>query len=539
MVNFTRFQAISTALIVVIGFIIAFPNFLPESVRRQTPDWLGWLPSRTINLGLDLQGGAYLLLEVDLPGVIRERMESVRDEVRTNLRKVRGLRYQRLNVQASGVRVHIPVSTDVAQAREILERITRPAQSVLLGMGTIEYELSEPTPGTFLIRLTDAYQRELRSQIVAQSIEVVRRRIDEMGTKEPTIQRQGSDRILVQVPGLQDPDALERVLQTTAKMSFQMVDEAAMADIGSGRVPPEDVLLYEEGPNGERVPYAIQRRIVVSGDRLDNATQDFSPQTGQPIVNFSFDSRGARQFGDATKNNVGRRFAIILDNKVISAPVIKSAILGGQGYIEGNFTVKSAQELAVLLNAGALPAALKVIEKRTVGAELGADSVEAGKYAAIYGLIAIAVFMVLVYGLFGGFASLALGVNIVLLGSILTLFQATLTLPGIAGIVLTMGMAIDGNVLIYERIREELRAGKSTIAAVDAGFRRASATIIDTNMTHLLAALVLFQLGVGPIRGFAVTLGVGVITSFFSCIMVTRLIIVTWLRMRRPKALTI
>ena len=536
MVYFSRFSTIMVLIVGIVGLLLAFPNFLPAGVRSQMP---GWLPSSTVNLGLDLQGGAYMLLEVDLPGAIKERMESLRGDVRTALRKAH-IGYKWRDAGANGVAVQIDDPAQREPAQTILKQIASPGGAALLGLGTQEYELTDDGVGGFTLRLTDTYAREMKSQIVSQSIEVVRRRIDELGTREPTIQKQGDDRILVQVPGIKDVKQLELVISKTAKMTFQLVDEAAMGDVARGHVPPEDVLLYEKPEGGgQPVPYAVQRRVMVSGDRLEKASQDFSQQTGQPIVNFKFDSRGARQFGDATKNNVGRRFAIVLDNEVISAPVIKTAILGGSGYIEGNFTVQSAGNLAVMLNAGALPASLKIIEERTVGAELGADSIEAGKMAAIFGLLAVIVFICMSYGLFGVFATIALAVNMILLTAVLTLFQATLTLPGIAGIVLTMGMAVDANVLIYERIREELRSGKTVIAAIDAGFRRATATIIDTNMTHVLAALILFQLGVGPVRGFAVTLGIGVITSFFTAVMVTRLIVVTWLKTRRPKALTI
>jgi protein-export membrane protein SecD len=324
-------------------------------------------------------------------------------------------------------------------------------------------------------------------------------------------------------------------------MTFRLVDVTGNAeDALKGRVPPDDELLYEQNKGGQpTTPYLVQRRVMVSGDRLEQASSGFDPRTGEPVVNFRFDTRGAREFGDVTKANVNRPFAIVLDNRVISAPVIREPILGGQGQISGNFTLETANDLSILLNAGALPAALSVIEERTVGAELGADSVQAGKLAALGGLLAVIAFMVATYGLFGVFATLALSVNMALLFALLTGLQATLTLPGIAGMVLTMGMAVDANVLIYERIREEMHGGKTVIAAIDAGFRRATATIIDTNMTHVLAAAILYAVGTGPVRGFAVTLGLGVITSFFTAVMVTRLIVVTWLRRTRPKALVL
>jgi preprotein translocase subunit SecD len=388
--------------------------------------------------------------------------------------------------------------------------------------------------------MTDAFKTLTRQQVMDQSIEVVRRRIDELGTREPTIERSGEDRILVQVPGLQDPTQLKNLLGKTAKMTFQLVDEqanpnASVAPIGDEILP----VMNDKNKNLPPRKVVVQRRVMVSGDRLTDASAGFDQQTGQPIVNFRFDSIGARQFGDVTKEHVGHRFAIVLDKQVISDPNINSVILGGSGYIIGSFTTQTANDMAILLRAGALPAPLKPLEERTVGAELGADSIKLGRLAAITGLGLVALFMVLRYGLFGLFADIALTLNVVLLLAALTAFGATLTLPGIAGIVLTMGMAVDANVLIYERIREEQRNGRTMLAAIDTGFRRAMATIIDANMTHLIASLILFELGQGPVRGFAVTLGVGIITSFFTAVMVTRLIVITWLNTARPRTLTI
>jgi preprotein translocase subunit SecD len=376
--------------------------------------------------------------------------------------------------------------------------------------------------------------------VMDQSIEVVRRRIDALGTREPSIEKSGDDRILVQVPGLQDPTQLKEMLGKTAKMSFQLVDEQADP---TASVPPigDEILPVMDDKNKNAPPrkVVVQRRVMVSGDRLTDASQGFDQQTGQPIVNFRFDSVGARQFGDVTKEHVNHRFAIVLDKQVISDPNINSVILGGSGYIIGSFTPQTANNMAILLRAGALPAPLKPLEERSVGAELGADSIKAGRYSAMAGLAMVALFMILRYGLFGFFADIALTLNIVLLLAVLTAFGATLTLPGIAGIVLTMGMAVDANVLIYERIREEQRNGRTMLAAIDTGFRRAMATIIDANMTHLIASLILFQLGTGPVKGFAVALGVGIITSFFTAVMVTRLIVITWLNVARPRKLTI
>ncbi len=390
--------------------------------------------------------------------------------------------------------------------------------------------------------MTDAFKRQTKTEIVGQSIEVVRRRIDELGTKEPSIEQQGEDRIVVQVPGLSDPTKLIDILKTTAKMTFQLVDDSA--DIGQamkGVVPIGDELLQQDSgiKNIPMPPIVVEKRVLVAGDRLKTAGWANNQQTGQVVVTFRFDNVGAHEFGDVTKENVHRRFAIVLDKKVITAPEIREPILTGSGEIEGNFNVQSANNLAVLLRAGALPAPLKPIEMRTVGAELGADSVKAGRFAAIGGLLLVGLFMILRYGLFGVFADAAMTLNVILLIAVLTMFGATLTLPGIAGIALTVGMAVDANVLIYERIREEQRNGRSILGSIDTGFKRAMATIIDANATHLIASLILFELGSGPVRGFAVTLGVGIITSFFTAVMVTRLIVVAWLNIRRPKKLAI
>ncbi len=533
---------ISTWLRVVIGIVllggllIALPNALPENVRAKMPHVL---PSGTVALGLDLQGGSYLLEEVELDQVQKERLESLMGDIRIGLRKAR-IGYTNLEARGDTVSVQILDRAHYADAVNILKNLNPTTGGSLLGVGQRAYDFKELGNDSVSMTMTEGYVAQMRQQTVNQSIEVVRRRIDQLGTREPTIERQGEDRILIQVPGLSDPQRLIDMLGKTAKMTFQLVDENANVDQAKkGVVPIGDELLPMEPQPGQPNSIVVEKRVMVGGDRLTDAAGTFSQQSGGAIVDFKFDSVGAREFGDATRQNVGRRFAIVLDNKVIEAPVIREPILGGQGQIEGNFTIQSASDLAALLRAGALPAPLKVIEQRTVGAELGADSVKAGKYSAIGGLILVALFMVLRYGLFGLFADVALTLNVVLLFAALTLFGATLTLPGIAGIVLTMGMAVDANVLIYERIKEEQRNGRSMLASIDTGFRRAMATIVDANMTHLIASLILFQLGSGPVRGFAVTLGVGIITSFFTAVMVTRLMVVTWLETRRPKRLAI
>jgi preprotein translocase subunit SecD len=374
---------------------------------------------------------------------------------------------------------------------------------------------------------------------VDQSIEIIRRRIDETGVREPTIQRQGEERILVQLPGIDDPDRIKDLLKKTAKMTFHLIDETtSVTDALAGRVPPGSVLMMsdqETDASGEPIPYVVRKRVVVGGDTLVSAQSSF--QENQPVVSFRFDSIGTRKFGEVTQENVGQRLAIVLDGKVISAPVIREPILGGSGVISGRFTVQETIDLALLLRAGALPADLTILEERTVGPDLGADSIRAGEIAAAIGLLAVIFFMALYYGLFGLFSAVALILNLIIIVGLLSLLQATLTLPGIAGIVLTLGMAVDANVLIFERIREEARGGKTPVAAMDAGYRRALTTIIDANVTTLIAAILLYNFGSGPVKGFAVTLGIGIVTSMFTAMMVTRLLSVVWLRRRRPKTL--
>ncbi len=535
MLQVSTFTRILVALIVLGGILVALPNALPDRITSKIPVWL---PHSTVSLGLDLQGGSSLLLEVDFAAVQRDKAQATIGDIRAGLRKAR-IQYLDLGANGDRVRVRVPDAASQAQAKTILDGLNPALTGSVLSVGSVrEYEMTQQD-GLFTLTMTDQYKAQTHEQVMNQSLEVVRRRIDEMGTKEPTITRQGDDRIVVEVPGLADPAELKAILGKTAKMTFQLVDETANPN--SPTVPAEDELLQMESqtPGGPTAPIIVQRRVFVSGDRLTDASAGFDQQTGQPNVAIRFDTVGAREFGDVTKDNIGHRFAIVLDKLVITAPVIQSAILGGNGQITGIGSSAEANNLAILLRAGALPAPLTVIEERTVGAELGADSIKAGRYSAIAGLFMVALFMILRYGLFGFFADIALTLNVVLLLAALTLFGATLTLPGIAGIVLTMGMAVDANVLIYERIREEQRNGRSILASIDTGFRRAMNTIIDANMTHLIASLILFELGSGPVRGFAITLGVGIITSFFTAVMVTRLIVVAWLNAVRPRKLAI
>jgi protein-export membrane protein SecD len=527
-----------TLLILFLGLVIALPNALPDSVLQRMPHWL---PTNTVALGLDLQGGASLLLEVELDQVHKDRLSSMAGDIRSGLRK--GLiGFGHVIVTGDTISVHILSADQLEAAKTVLSNLNPSVGGSVLTVGARGYEMSEQGQNTLAMKMTDAYKTQTDIDILGQSVEVVRRRIDQLGTREPLIERQGDDRIVVEVPGLNDPAHLVDLLGKTAKMTFQMVDDSASLDQAQkGIVPIGSELLYQDSPiKGQPpTPLVVERHVVVAGDRLVDAQAGFSQQTGEPNVSFRFDSVGAKEFGEASKENIGRRFAIVLDGKVIEAPVIRDAILGGSGEITGSFTVQSSTDLAVLLRAGALPAPLKVIEQRTVGPQLGHDQIIAGKYSTLAGLLCVAVFMVMRYGLFGLFADIALTMNVILLLAILTFLGATLTLPGIAGIVLTMGMAVDANVLIYERIREEMRNGRSIIASIDQGFRRAMATIFDANMTHLIASLILFQLGSGPVRGFAVALGLGIITSFFTAVMVTRLMVVTWFGVVRPKQLAL
>ena len=524
MLHFPPWKIAIVLLVCLIGLVYAAPNAIDTDYSDRVPDFA---PGKKVSLGLDLQGGSYLLLKVELDVVIAERLESIVDAARQALRRER-IGYRGLGVSGERVEVGIRDVADVPRAREILEGLDQ--ETVV--------ELDEVS-GRAAITLTEAAIVDARAAALQQSIEIVRRRIDETGVREPTIQRQGQDRILVQLPGVDDPDRIKALLGQTARMVFRMVDITAPVDSAlAGRVPPGSLLLQAADPGpGEPGHYVVRRRVEVSGENLVDAQPTF--QDGQPVVSFRFDTLGAKRFGRTTSDHVGEPFAIVLDDKVISAPVIREPILGGTGIISGNFTVKSANDLALLLRAGALPAPLVVLEERTVGPGLGADSIAAGKVASVIGLVMVVAFMVVAYGLFGLFANVALLFNITLILGVLSALQATLTLPGIAGIVLTIGMAVDANVLIFERIREEVRLGRTPISAIDAGYKRALTTIIDSNLTTLLAAICLYAFGSGPIKGFAVTLAVGIVTSMFTAIMVTRFMVVLWLRRRRPAAVPI
>ncbi|HVW57434.1 MAG TPA: protein translocase subunit SecDF [Rhizobiaceae bacterium] len=533
MLYFTRWKTVLIWLAVLAGVFFAIPNVLPESFLARVP---AWIPHKQMTLGLDLQGGSHILLQLDHKDLIHDRLNTTRDDIRTKLRNAR-IGYTGLISSGNSVQVRISDPKQLDAARKALDSLTQPIASGLFGGGSVR-ELAESEPGNNVLRytLTNEGINYRISAAITKSIEVVSRRVNELGTTEPIIQRQGADRILVQVPGLQDPQRLKNILGKTAKLTFQMVDQSAsVEDALKGNVPPGDTLMYST--DKPPVPYLIENRVIVSGENLVDAQATFDQRTGEPVVSFRFDSKGATRFGEATQQNVGKLFAIILDNHVISAPVIREPILGGSGQISGHFTAQSANDLAVLLRAGALPATLNIVEERTVGPGLGQDSIHAGKLSALVAAFLVVTFMVAAYGLLGWIANLALLANLAMIVAVLSLLGATLTLPGIAGIVLTIGMAVDSNVLIYERIREERRNGRSIIQAIDSGFARALATILDSNITTLIAAVVLFFLGSGPVRGFAVTLAVGIITTVFTAYTFTRWVVAEWVRRSRPKEL--
>ncbi|MBR0697423.1 protein translocase subunit SecD [Bradyrhizobium lablabi] len=533
MLYFTRWKALGIILTALIVCLFAVPNFFPEAQVKTWPTWA----QRRIVLGLDLQGGSYLLLEVDSNYVKKEKLDLVRDDVRRVLRDAK-IAYTGLVVRNEAVEVRITKEADFPAALSKLRELAQPIGGLMGSGGQRDLEVADAGGGLMRLTIPQAAMLDRMRKTIEQSIQIVERRVNELGTVEPVIQRQGSDRILVQVPGLQDPTRLKELLGKTAKMEFRMVDTSVPPDQAQqGRVPPESEVLMSSSP--PPVPYVVKKQVLVSGGDLTDAQPGFDQRTGEPIVSFRFNTSGARKFAQATTENVGLPFAIVLDNKVISAPVIREPITGGSGQISGSFTVQAANDLAILLRAGALPAPLTVVEERTVGPGLGQDSIEKGELAAYVGSILVIVFMLLTYRLFGVFANIAVAINVAMIFGLLSLLNATLTLPGIAGIVLTVGIAVDSNVLIYERIREELRGGRNAISAIDAGFKRALATILDSNITTFIAAAVLFYIGTGPVRGFAVTLGIGIITTVFTAFTLTRLIVAGWVRWKRPQSVPI
>jgi preprotein translocase subunit SecD len=530
MLFFSRWKVVAILLTAAIVCLFAVPNFFSENTIRHWPSWA----QRHIVLGLDLQGGSSLLLEVDVNAVRKDKLQAISDDVLRILRQNR-IQFTGRAIKGNSVEVRITRDSDIENAVSKLRELSQPVSSVMGSTGQRSVDISE-SGGLITLTPSEPALLERVRQTVDQSIQIIERRVNELGLVEPIIQRQGASRILVQVPGLQDPSRLKEIIGKTAKLDFRMVDLSMTPEQALASHPPADSEILD-GEGGSK--YVVEKRALVSGGDLVDAQPGFDQRNGQPIVNFRFNSAGARKFAEVTKANVGKPFAIVLDNKVISAPVINEPIPGGAGQISGNFTVQSANDLAILLRAGALPAPLTVVEERTVGPGLGQDSINAGERAAYAGAALVVVFMLVTYGLFGLFANIAVAVNVAMIFGLLSLLGATLTLPGIAGIVLTVGIAVDSNVLIYERIREEVRAGRTAISAIDAGFTRALATILDSNITTFIAAAVLFYIGTGPVRGFAVTLGIGILTSLFTAFTLTRLIVAYWVRLWRPRTVPI
>jgi preprotein translocase subunit SecD len=531
MLQVARWRVILVAVVTVMGLAFAFPNFVPERMRDQIPNFL---PKQAINLGLDLRGGSQLLLEIDTATLRRQQLDNFADQMVQALRDAEPrIRYTGRSVVADAARVRI---VDAEQADAALRVLQPLGQSSTTGNEVARFT---PSPDGFIeARLSEAYMRELSRQAAQQSVEIIRRRIDPNGTSEVSIARQGDSRIVVQAPGVADPEMLKERIGQTALMTFHMVREVSPEEMAAGQLPPGTMMVppYPDSGGSQEI---VERRPRFTGERLVRANPSTDPQTGEFVLSFALDSRGTTQFCRITRENTGQRFAILLDNQVLTAPRINEPICGGSGQISGNFTAESANNLAVMLRAGALPAPLTVIDERTVDASLGLDAIESGaKASAVAGIVTF-VFMLLAYGLFGVFACLALVINGVLILAAMSMIGAALTLPGIAGLILTIAMAVDANVLIYERMREEAASGRSPALSIDAGFSRAMITIIDANLTTILAALILFQFGAGPVRGFAWTLSIGVVTSVFTAVLVTQILVGWWFRMARPKTLPI
>jgi preprotein translocase subunit SecD len=529
MLALSRWKIILVLGSVIFGILFSLPNVLPDKVLAS---WPGFLPHQRLNLGLDLQGGSSLLYEVDTDALKKERLSDLGEEATQELRDAQ-ITFQGLTTVNGVVAVKINDLTQLDQASTALNKVG----GTVAGAGR-EVTVTHDAAGNFTIALTTQALQQGTSNAVAQSIEIIRRRIDAIGTKEPDIRQQGTDRIAIEAPGESDPEKLKNIVGQTAKLTFQMVDESIANPQGLDTlVPPDDQVMAEDN---KREPFiVVKKRVSVDGGMLTHAQQGFSPQNNEAVVEFRMNGAGAHRFGQITTENVGHRFAIVLDSKVISAPIINTPIIGGSGEIEGNFTTESANQLALLLNSGALPAPLKVVEEGTVGADLGADAVKAGVIGLSIGAVLIFTFIILAYGLFGIFAAIALVVNVLMMFGTLSMTQATLTLPGIAGLILTMAVAVDANVLIYERMRDEANSGRAAMAAADHGYRRALTSILDANVTTMIAALIMFSFGAGPVKGFAWTLSIGVVTSVFSAVLVTQLLIGWWFRITRAKTLPI
>ena len=529
MLHFSRWKTLAILGSVLVAIILALPNVLPASVNEK----LGAYGLKPLTLGLDLQGGSNVLLEVDRVDLKEKLGTQLTGDIRATLREAK-IGYQGINRSGDGVTVRITNLADLDRAREELKKLQQPVNTGLFSTGAVInlFDLGQQDQ-----QFTFTYSEPgLDSKIgaaVAQSLKIVESRINALGTTEPVIQQQGKDRIVVQLPGVQDPERVKSVIGRTAKLTFQLLCESQPSAAGQNPPPECKALPLKDDP--KRIMWVqTSSRATVDGADLNDAKPGFDQQN-QPVVTFRFNTKGAERFGKLTRENVGKPFAIILDDEIVSFPRINEPILGGSGQISGNFTTEETANLSIVLRSGALPAKLTIVEERTVGPSLGSDSIRAGLIASMIGLIAVVLFMLLVYGIFGVFANIALLANLIMLIALMSLFGSTLTLPGIAGIVLTMGMAVDSNVLVYERIREEWRNGRTALNAIETGFRAALATILDANITTLIAGIVLFGIGSGPVRGFAVTLSIGILTTVFTAFTLTKLIVAWWVKIARPK----
>ena len=531
MLDFPRWKIWAVSLTVAIGILFAIPSLIAGSPLRDK--WPSWLPSAQISLGLDLSGGSQLLLEADSLDAAKQRLAAMEDTVATEMRRANP-RIEIGDISTAGGRLSFLVR-DPTRVDAAVERLRALTQPVAL-TGTRDWDVSVVDSTRIVLTPTKSGSAKALRDAMTVARDVVRRRIDPQGTKEVTVINQGEKRILVQVPGVEDPEALKALIGQTARLEFKLVDLTAdTAQVAQGRAPPgSQVLPLADGTGA----MAVKRRVMVSGDQLVDAKQTFD-QDGQPVVSITFNSAGARRFGRVTQENVNKPFAIILDERILSAPNINEPILGGQAQISGSFTVESANALAVSLASGKLPVKLNVIEERTVGPELGKDSIQKGTIASIVATLAVIAFMLVTYGRFGVYATLGLIVNALMILGIMAIFGAALTLPGIAGFVLTIGAAVDANVLINERIREEQRRGRKILDAIETGYKEASTAIFDANITNVIAAALMWYFGSGPIRGFAVVLMIGIVTSVFTAVNFTRMLVAIWVRRKRPRVLHI
>jgi protein-export membrane protein SecD len=528
MLHFERWKIWTIIGICLIGAFFALPNLFS---RETTQAWPAYAPKTRVNLGLDLRGGVYLLYEASIDDLKETMMKTLREDARNAMRTAK-IGYTAIGASPEGVRVRLLKPEGMEPAIAELRKLIRSVGGSLMSIGAPDLVVTRETDGSILLKPTDAAVNARVVSGMDAAIEVIRRRIDAMGTTEPSIQRQGLSRIVIQVPGFDDPEALKVIIGATAALAFHEVDRTMSAEQAAVSGPPVGSKIYDYEDEGKGKILLKEVPVVTGGD-LVSASASFDQQTNEPLVFFKFNTAGAVRFGKFTSEHLKEPFAIVLDKKAISAPTIQSAITQGSGQISGNFTPQSANALAIQLSSGALPFKLSIKEERTVGASLGADSIRAGTMAALIGCAAVAAFMMFAYGLFGFFSVVALAINVVLLFAVMSILGQTLTLPGIAGVVLTVGMAVDSNVLIYERIKEELRNGRSAIMAIEQGFSRALVTVIDSHITTLVAGLIMFALGAGPIRGFAIALTIGIALSIFTAFTVTRLFIVFWLKSQK------